>query len=132
MAGIRIVHDTLRNGWLVVHHPTKKYVVPYICPRCKETHLNKAIHIWLDHQGTSIVSEEVHELLRQSGMPGLTFSNVVVNPPPQYVGPGATTSKEERLKEDAPMHHTKYDGQLPRVYELINKLFVPKGAKKNG
>lgn len=132
MAGIRVIHDTLRNGTLTVIHPTKRYKIPYTCPRCKVVHTHKAIHIWLGNDGAAIVSEEAYELLRQSGMPGLTFSNVVDNPPPQTIGMGEAASqahREQIERESEPVTVSEYDGQLPRLYTILNRIFVPKGDK---
>jgi hypothetical protein len=132
MAGIRVTHESLRNGILAVQHPTKKYVVPYACPRCNVVHLYKVIHVWIDNEGAGIISPEGYELLRQSGMPGLTFSNVVENPPTQFVNQGQPQGgEEERKKQEAPVKLTKYDGQFPRVFNLVNRLFIPKG-ENNG
>jgi hypothetical protein len=125
MAGVRIRHDSLRHGTLAVEHPTKPYKVPYLCPKCQIVHKNKVIHVYLDNEGYGIVSVEVLELLRQSGMPGLTYENVVENPPTQGITVDPNVKPAER--DTARVTPYQYDGTFKRLHVLKNRLFLTKG-----
>lgn len=92
MPGIRVRHETLRNGLYTVE-AGNQYPVPYQCPLCPtdlegnpRVHIFKAHHIQLDNDGYGMVSEGVLELLQQVGMAGLTVENTVNDPPPLIVG----------------------------------------------
>ena len=127
MAGIRIVHDTLRNGYLTVLHPTKKYREPYYCPQCRELHLNKAIHVYLDDVGAGIVSVETFELLRQAGLPGLHYANEVLDPPAQRVAVGGEgMTHAEKLKLLTPVTPYRYEGHFKRLHVIKNRFISPR------
>ena len=123
MSGARIHCETLRSGLLAVEHPTKKYTIPYACPTCRVVHMNKVIHIRIDSEGYGIVSYETLELLRQSGMPGLTYENEVANPPAQGVALDPTVPQPEAL----PITPYSYDGRFKRMHVLKNRLQLVKG-----
>lgn len=128
MSGARIHCETLRSGVLAVEHPTKKYRLPYACPKCNVVHLNKVIHIAIDSEGYGIVSYETLELLRQSGMPGLTYTNEVANPPTQ----GVSTEDRPKIPSQDSEHFVAptfvdYKGRFPGFHVLKNRLTLVKG-----
>lgn len=94
MAGVRLVHPTLRNTIFLVERPDRPYRAPVDCATCTPPnaktpvrHYVKTYHLKLDAQGAVIVSEQILEQLRQvPGLAGLDVSNVVKKPPAQTVG----------------------------------------------
>jgi hypothetical protein len=93
MPGIRIAHRTARSGILLVPILSKPFPGPFDsvkdkCPTCHQVHMTKTVHLWLDADGTCIVSAGVLEDLRLAGMPGLAVMAEVLNPPPLQIGAG--------------------------------------------
>lgn len=84
MAGVRLHHPTMRSTVLAVELD-QPYPVPYICPLCTSVHMNKVIHLHLDSEGNTIVSEQVHAALRKVDS-GMFTDNPVASPPPLFVG----------------------------------------------
>lgn len=126
MAGIRIRHESLRHGTLAVEHPDLPYKVPYLCPKCQVVHKNKVVHVYLDNEGEGIVSFEVLELLRQSGMPGLTYENVVENPPTQNLSLGSNVEEARRVHQ-APVTPVKQDRRSKVLRALKHGVVLTKG-----
>lgn len=119
MAGVRLGHETLRNGTLVLFHPVKKYKNgPYLCPKCNLAHVNKSYHLDLDDQGTVIVSIGVFNALRELGLPGLTVLNEVAHPPTQNLSVGGAAIAI------APATYEEVKGN--RFTVIKNKLFSPR------
>ncbi len=87
--GVRLFHESLRNCTYVVVHPTKVYKPPHLCPTCNKHHERKSIHLNLDSEGSVIVSAGVLKDLQQAGMPGLSISNEVKDPPMQTLFMGS-------------------------------------------
>lgn len=91
MAGIRIAHQTARSGILLVPILSKPFPGPFNtdkdkCPTCRQVHMVKTVHLWLDDVGSCIVSQGVLEDLKLAGMPGLAVMAEVLNPPPLQLG----------------------------------------------
>lgn len=83
--GVRLRHAWAANMSICVEHPTKKLKRTVPCARCQVNHTQKAIHMDFDDNGTTIVSQEVLELLKQCGLPDLEIENPVSKPPAQKV-----------------------------------------------
>ena len=129
MPGVRLVHESIRGRSLAVEHPARRYTRPYLCPRCNTTHLKKTVHLDFDGEGATIVSVETFKLLRESGMPGLTMTNAVANPPAQHIG----LSADEALKGLFAGEEKKYQGKMPgRLFVLKNRLLGPKQGASPG
>lgn len=88
MPGVRLTHETLRGVRVTVEHPTRAYRAPLMCPACGTTHRKKTYHLDLDGEGSTIVSPEVLQRLREAGLPGFSISNEVKRPPAQRVSVG--------------------------------------------
>lgn len=120
MPGVRLAHETLRGQTLVLVHPTKRYRVPYLCPRCNEVHERKTVHLDLDGEGTVIVSPGVFEELREMGLPGLRVMNEVRRPPAQVISVGGSVAVIES--------RSRMEVQVAggRLTVLKNKLLAPR------
>lgn len=98
--GIRVKHATLRSCVHVVPVLAKPYADGgFLCPTCHVWHPVKAVHLWLDDQGTCIVSRGVLDELRLAGMPELTIVGHVNNPPTLTIRKGfdrAAADQENR------------------------------------
>ena len=83
MAGIRVRHTGgLRNVCHVVPVMAKPYTTgPIDCPTCHVLHPVKSVHLWLEPDGTVLVSEGVLTELRMAGMPDLEVTGEVAKPP---------------------------------------------------
>ena len=117
---------------LRIHHPTESDVillVPVPAMRPDLGGIPVDMHIHLDENGDSIVSEGVwSELIRakESGLSSHEFVilNEVPNPPTIVSGPGMTAAKVKRtLKETTP--GTIHDSEL----QAIAQQFAPRGFK---
>lgn len=94
MPGIRLRHPELRSTLLLLVDPERPYIPPYLCSACNVAHTAKTYHLYLDHQGTVIVSTGVLAGLRRiPGMGGLQVENVVADPPNQTVHIGGALSR---------------------------------------
>lgn len=120
MAGVRLVHDTIRGGTFIVEHPRRRYRVPYLCPACGTVHQRKTYHLAIDGEGAVIVSPKVFERLRESGLPGLQVSNEVRNPPTIRLEIG------NEVKVFEPQGVARAGDRLPRLTVLRNKLLQPR------
>ena len=92
MPGIRIAHRTKRSCVALVPLMHKPFTADSIdtCPTCLIVHPVKTVHLWLDDQGTCLVSQGVLDDLRKAGMPNLQVLHEVKKPPPLRLGNGAT------------------------------------------
>ena len=85
MDGVFLNHDTVRNGIKVIDLPGRKLHRPYLCPTCNLTHRVKAIHLYFDNNGATVVARKVMELIRKYAHGGLPFditvNATVPNPP---------------------------------------------------
>lgn len=88
MAGVRVRHTGgLANVCHVVPVIAKPYANgPLDCPTCHTLHPVKSVHLWLEPDGSVIVSEGVLADLRLAGMPSLEVVNEVAAPPPLRFG----------------------------------------------
>lgn len=85
MDGVFLNHDTVRNGIKVIDLPGRKLRVPYRCPSCMVKHRNKAIHLYFDQNGATVVSRKVMELIKDfspGGLPADITVNAIVDRPP--------------------------------------------------
>ena len=86
--GIRIQHSDKRSCLTAIPVPGRPTPVSRQerCPTCNVTHTCQHVHLWLDDQGTCIVSKGVLNTLILSGggiLPSfLRVMNVVSAPPP--------------------------------------------------
>jgi hypothetical protein len=96
--GIRIRRtDGVGNYCYLVPVLQKPYATgPIDCPTCLTFHPVKTVHLWLEPDGSVIVSPGVLEQLRMAGMPELEVVNMVDNPPPLRIGVGKQNSVQER------------------------------------
>lgn len=103
-AGIRVKHATLTNCLVLVPVLKKPYTTgPIDCPMCLTFHPVKTVHLWLEPDGTCIVSPGVLAELRMAGMPQLAVENEVAAPPPLRLGKqlsDVTARREWRASED--------------------------------
>lgn len=95
MPGVRIQHPTERNVTFTLAaapaaaSPGRPYTEPWTCPPppsgCGSTHLFKTYHLRLDEAGSTIVSKEIAEYLKQIPGQPFRFTNEVANPPAQTI-----------------------------------------------
>ncbi|MDP9143706.1 MAG: hypothetical protein M3N43_03260 [Actinomycetota bacterium] len=110
MPGIRIAHKTAKNGVVLVPIMSKPFAGQSIdrCPSCYLVHPVKTVHLWLDAAGSCIVSAGVLADLQSAGMPDLTVTGTVENPPPLQFGPGVTREQidnnNRRVVRHSPFH----------------------------
>lgn len=96
-AGIRIKHATLSNCIYLVPVLRKPYTTgPIDCPTCQTFHPVKTVHLWLEPDGTVIVSPGVLAELKMAKMPELTVVNEVQKPPPLALGRRMQTVQDRR------------------------------------
>ncbi len=88
MPGVRLVHETLRGGELLIEDRSRPYLVGWFCLSCQREHRHKTYHLRLDGEGAVIVSTTIYERLRAIGLErvGLAVANEVAKPPAQIVG----------------------------------------------
>lgn len=84
---VRIHHLTKRNCLATV----PVWTIPINglrrpCPTCNTIHRVKTVHLWLDDEGTMLVSVGVLELLKKAGMPDLEVFATIMNPPTIAIG----------------------------------------------
>lgn len=98
MPGVILKHDSLANRLWVVENPARPYGDGgYDCNMCVGVHhYGKATHLWLEPNGCCIVSEGVLEELKRAGMPQLTVTGHVADPPPLQVGRVNRTELDNR------------------------------------
>lgn len=117
---------------LRIHHPTARSVILLVPVPAKSPEwggVPKDLHVHLDENGDSIVSEGVwNELLRAraSGLSAHDFIvlNEVPDPPTIVAGPGMKKPEfKHTVKEQAP--GSIYDSEL----QAIAQQFAPKGVK---
>ena len=94
--GIILKHDTLANALWVVENPKRPFSDGgFDCHMCVGNgqavhHYGKATHLWLEPNGTCIVSTGVLKELRSAGMPQLTVTGRTSKPPPLMLTPGVS------------------------------------------
>ncbi len=93
-SGIRLAHPVHKSCTLIIEH-FKPYTAPLLCGPCGKTHLTKTYHLYLDAEGTVIVSQEIFDSLKQVGLGGMHLANEVLKPPHQTVG--GPPARPERL-----------------------------------
>ena len=88
MPGIRIVHNYARSSVVLVPIMSKPFFDDSldICPSCHLVHPVKTVHLWVDADGTCIVSKGVLEDLKSAGMPALSVVAEVLKPPTLALG----------------------------------------------
>lgn len=86
--GIILKHDTLTNQLWVVENSARPFSDGgYDCNMCIGVHhYGKATHLWLEPNGTCIVSCGVYKELQSAGMPGLSYHGRTGSPPPLLLG----------------------------------------------
>lgn len=92
MAGVRVTHRSAKNSVVLVPILSRPFTGQSLdqCPSCHLVHPVKTVHLWLDGDGSCVVSDGVLADLKSAGMPDLSVTGEVVNPPPLNFGPGAT------------------------------------------
>lgn len=98
MAGVRIRHKKLSSCVALVPLPSKPLYAKEDddCPTCHVVHQVKTIHLWLDGDGSCIVSTGVFEQLKEAKVfskgflppwePEFEILAEVANPPPLAIG----------------------------------------------
>lgn len=83
MDGVFLTHDTARNCIKVIDLPKRRIRIPYHCPTCNITHRVKAIHLYFDHQGSTVVSRKVmDQIAESSALPSdVAVGATIVKPP---------------------------------------------------
>lgn len=96
--GIRIRRvDGRGNYCYLVPVMQKPYTTgPIDCPTCLVLHPVKTVHLWLEPDGSVIVSPGVLTELRMAGMPELEIVNEVADAPPLRIGVGRQSSVQAR------------------------------------
>jgi len=119
--GIRLAHPTIRNDLFVVENAAHRFTDGgYDCNICPGVHhYGKTTHLWMEPDGTCLVSKGVLEELRRAGMPQLTVVGSTKTPPTLTVG----------------MHtRTQLDNQNRRMFlpHRIPQLITMNGGPRNG
>jgi hypothetical protein len=112
MPGIRIRHVAAKNSVYLVPIMAKPFRDHSLnnepCPSCHLIHPCKTVHLWLDGNGSCIVSQGVLADLQSAGMPDLLVEAEVVNPPALHFGPGVTREQidndNRRIVRHTPIH----------------------------
>jgi len=90
---VRLVHRTKRGtgtfaaldlvpcNWIPIFHD---------CPTCKKIHHHKTLHLWIEPDGSVLVSWGVFQLLQKAGLPNYDVAAEVVKPPPLRIGKNGT------------------------------------------
>lgn len=89
--GIILKHDSARNSLWVVENSAKPFSDGgYDCNMCVGVHhYGKATHLWLEPDGSCMVSKGVLKELRAAGLPQLTIVGATKKPPPLRLGRNA-------------------------------------------
>jgi hypothetical protein len=87
---VRLIHQTKKGTanfqaldlvpctWIPINHD---------CVTCKTFHYFKTIHLWLEPDGSVLVSWDVFKLLRKAGLPNYDVAaDTVAAPPPLRIG----------------------------------------------
>ena len=79
------------------------------CPSCHLVHPVKTVHLWVDADGTCIVSQGVLKDLKSAGMPALSVVAEVLKPPALHFGPGVSraqidNSNRKIVRLGSPVH----------------------------
>jgi hypothetical protein len=92
MPGIRVTHKQARGVVYLVPIVKKPFVGQSLdtCPTCQVIHPCKTVHLWLDADGSCLVSLGVFADLYEAGMPDLMVTGEEINPPTLNFGPGVT------------------------------------------
>ena len=94
MAGIRVVHATVRDARFTVVEKDRPYQTPQQCTPpefggCGSTHIFKTHHLNIDGQGAAIVGDVLYEKIKHLLYAnGFSESNIVVKPPTLGIGIG--------------------------------------------
>ena len=133
MPGIRIKHTTLTSTCYLVPVMGKPYVrygrpVPMLCPLCQVLHPVKTVHLWLEPDGTVIVSPGVLDELRLAGMPDLEVVNEVQAPPPLRLGNPVSVPKFTAYQEAAVKARRGWRQQQDKQNRRINLWWNNKGT----
>ena len=86
--GVILKHATLSNTLWVVENPANPFSDGgYDCNMCVGTHhYGKATHLWLEPNGTCMVSVGVLKELEAAGMPQMTVVGSTTKPPALRLG----------------------------------------------
>lgn len=96
MPGVRIHHPNLRNVTVALEH-SRSYTTPLWCIHCpSETdpnekgrwHTKKTYHIKVDGVGDAVVSETIHDRLKEINFAGFKVLGVEQDPEPIVLGLG--------------------------------------------
>lgn len=93
--GHRVRHTTDRMACRVTPImskpiPTPPGQKPKICPTCQIHHPVKCLHIWIEPDGSALISQGVLEMLQGVGMDGFVLEGATEKPPPLQIGTGKT------------------------------------------
>jgi len=97
MAGIRIVHDSVRSKTLTLVDGKRPLVgAQSECPVCHRVHQFKTYHLNLDVVGATIVSVEiVDRLKRLPANGGFRIAEEIAKPPPQRIVLGGPLERRQ-------------------------------------
>lgn len=92
MAGVRVVHASVRNARFTVVESDRPYKDPYQCTPpefggCGSVHMFKTHHLNIDEQGAAIVNDVLYERIKHLlVLNGFSEANVVAKPPAMGIG----------------------------------------------
>lgn len=105
MDGVFLKHDTVKNGIKVIEIPSRKLTHPYMCPSCVKIHLVKAIHLYFDSTGATVVHRKVMDIIREVGLPSDIAVGAIVPKAPSTRIDLNTGNHPSLHIERAPINH---------------------------
>lgn len=119
--GIKLQHATLRNALFIVENRRRPYGDGgFRCNLCLVHHRWKTTHLWLEPDGSCLVSVGVLEELRAAGFPKvLRVTGSTSSPPPLRIGKVGTK----------PVTHREF---RPAVDNQNRRVWLPAGFRHVG
>lgn len=88
MTSVRLHHPEYRNVTVVVEHGGRPYTQPLWCIHCDRFHQFKAYHLKVDSMGDVVVTEVIHDRLKEINFGGFKVLGPENNPEPIVLGLG--------------------------------------------
>lgn len=99
MAGVRVIHASVRNARFTVVERDNPYIGgPRQCTApeyggCGSTHIFKTHHLNIDENGAAIVGDVLYQRIKHLlVLNGFSESNIVAKPPTMGIGLGSMTA----------------------------------------
>lgn len=92
MAGVRVIHATVRNARFTIVEGDRPYPTPYTCTPpefggCGSVHLFKTHHLNVDELGAVTIGDELYQrIARLLALNGFQLANEVKKPPTLGIG----------------------------------------------